>query len=203
MVLIGDEEINVPYGPGLIEVEFEMRIPQQLYPFARNYTPPEVYTQKLNDLKENKRPFQFIVSRYNVYTGALFDTNLTMLLEDYHMKEDAEEGFDVLYEVTLRQYKPFGTQMVSVRNDAGLGGPSQIPAQTETRPEPDNAGNLYVVKGGDTLMHIAANQLGDSSRWREIYDTNQSTIESTAIGRGIGGSSGGYWIFPGQELVIP
>lgn len=52
--------------------------------------------------------------------------------------------------------------------------------------------HVYVVVKGDTLFSIAAAQLGDGNRWREIYDLNKGII---------GGNPA--LIIPGQELTIP
>ena len=40
------------------------------------------------------------------------------------------------------------------------------------------AATTYTVKSGDSLWKIAQKQLGDGSRWREIYDLNRDTIGS-------------------------
>lgn len=50
---------------------------------------------------------------------------------------------------------------------------------------------VYVVEPGDSLAKIAREQLGDESRWKEIYDLNQDQIENPRL------------IYPGQELVLP
>ena len=40
------------------------------------------------------------------------------------------------------------------------------------------AATTYTVKSGDSLWKIAQKQLGDGTRWREIYDLNKDTIGS-------------------------
>jgi nucleoid-associated protein YgaU len=52
--------------------------------------------------------------------------------------------------------------------------------------------HVYVVEQGDTLFSIATSQLGDGSKWPEIYDLNKSVIgDNPAL------------IHPGQKLTIP
>lgn len=57
----------------------------------------------------------------------------------------------------------------------------------------------YMVRPGDTLKSIAEAQLGDSARWRELYDLNRDRVPSPSLLRpglslrlpGAGASSGG------------
>lgn len=60
------------------------------------------------------------------------------------------------------------------------------PAQT-----PAASGDAYVVVSGDSLWLIAANQLGNNKRWREIYNLNQNIIANPEL------------IFAGQKLAMP
>lgn len=61
----------------------------------------------------------------------------------------------------------------------------------------------YTVVSGDTLWAIAKRYLGSGSRYTEIYNANQSVIESTAKAHGKKSSSNGHWIWPGERLTIP
>jgi peptidoglycan hydrolase-like protein with peptidoglycan-binding domain len=49
---------------------------------------------------------------------------------------------------------------------------------------------VYVVQSGDTLSEIAQEQLGDASRWREIFELNRALVSDPDE------------IFPGQVLVL-
>ena len=53
-------------------------------------------------------------------------------------------------------------------------------------------GETVVVRPGDTLISIAREQLGSSSRWRELYEANRETL----------GRSPGP-LAPGTQLVLP
>lgn len=70
------------------------------------------------------------------------------------------------------------------------------------RPETQSATTSYTTTDSDTLWSIAVRFLGDGSRWTEIYQLNQSVIESTAKAHGFHSSSNGYWIFGGMKLQI-
>ena len=52
-------------------------------------------------------------------------------------------------------------------------------------------------------MYIARKQLGDGSRWKEIYSLNKKVIEAEARKRGRKSSSNGHWIYPGTKLKLP
>ena len=51
--------------------------------------------------------------------------------------------------------------------------------------------DTYTVREGDTLSKIAQEQLGDASRWPEIFVLNRHIIRDPDE------------IFPGQELTLP
>ena len=65
--------------------------------------------------------------------------------------------------------------------------------EDEAEEEADGeGGSYYTVRPGDSLSAIAQRELGDASRWSEIYELNQDTI---------GGNPN--LIQPGQELELP
>lgn len=53
-----------------------------------------------------------------------------------------------------------------------------------------SAGEMYVVKDGDTLEDLAARFLGSDERWAEIWRVNP-------------GINDPHWVFPGQQILIP
>lgn len=67
----------------------------------------------------------------------------------------------------------------------------------------EKTGSKYIVKKGDTLWDLARTYYGDSTKYPVIYQANQETIEAEARRRGRKNSNGGYWIYPGTELIIP
>ena len=62
-----------------------------------------------------------------------------------------------------------------------------LPVDTPTQPPP----RLYIVRRGDTLSGIAQRELGDASRWPEIFELNGEVISDPDR------------IFSGQVLVLP
>ncbi|MCR5341735.1 MAG: LysM peptidoglycan-binding domain-containing protein [Butyrivibrio sp.] len=45
----------------------------------------------------------------------------------------------------------------------------------------ENSGSTYIVKKGDYLEKIAKEQLGDSKRWKEIYELNKDQIKNPSM----------------------
>ena len=52
---------------------------------------------------------------------------------------------------------------------------------TTPTPTPTDGGATYIVQPGDSLWSIAATQLGDPTRWREIFDLNAEQITDPAL----------------------
>ncbi|HEY9857588.1 MAG TPA: peptidoglycan-binding protein [Stenomitos sp.] len=66
------------------------------------------------------------------------------------------------------------------------------PVPTPTPPAPkEPESRTYTVRPGDSLSVIAKRELGNASRWREIFDLNQDQIKDPNR------------IFPGQTLKLP
>lgn len=116
--LINDGELNILKSAGLTDVQFTLLIPQVSYPFARygdsGFVGASTYLDFFEQLKQAKEPFQFILSRCLPTGKLLFDTNMTVSLEDYTIKEDAKNGFDLEVSISLKQYKHYATKTISV-----------------------------------------------------------------------------------------
>lgn len=114
-VLINDGEINTLKRAGLTDISFTALLPQTAYPFAHyqdEYAGAEVYLEYFEKLKAEGKPFRFIVSRVSPAGRLLFDTNMLVSLEDYRISEDAREGFDLLVDISLKQYREHGTREI-------------------------------------------------------------------------------------------
>ncbi|MCL2305343.1 MAG: LysM peptidoglycan-binding domain-containing protein [Planctomycetaceae bacterium] len=69
----------------------------------------------------------------------------------------------------------------------------QTPAPVETKTlAVQNENRQYTIQDGDNLFNIAKRELGDVTRWREIYRLNRDTI----------GDNAGY-LTPGTVISIP
>lgn len=171
--LINDGEVNILKTPGLSEVNFEVLLPNSQYPFANYFTgfqKSDYFLSKFSQLKTTYAPFQFIVCRMGARTlDFLFDTNLKVALEDYEVIEDADNGLDVLTSIRLKQYKPYATKILNVKDNADGTKTASIEEKRESNKE---VAKKYKVIAGQTLFEICKKQLGDGSKWQEIAKIN-------------------------------
>lgn len=196
VTLINEGEAVILKQPGLTDIEFELLLPAVEYAFAvypDGFRKPQFYTEKLEALMTAKQPFQYIVTRTDLKNKKLFDTNMTVCLQDYSIVEDAGEGFDLTVKVKLKQYREFTTKQCTL--DISL--PKPLAAMQQTRASSQNApsGGSYTVQKlspADCLWRIAKQFYGDGNKWNTIYNANKSVI---------GGNPN--LIYPGQVLTIP
>lgn len=181
IVLMNDGEVNVIKKPGLTDIEFEVLLPNVKYPFAvypNGFQPAAYYLEKLEKLKGSIKPFQFIVNRMMPNGNLLFDTNMTMTIEDYEIKESAEDGFDVTVSIQLKQYRAYGNKRIVVQpatqsNGASSSTTTQKAVVEQKRPTTGKeTPKTHTVKKGDTLWAIAKKYLGDGSKYTELAKLN-------------------------------
>ena len=193
LTLISGEEINILKEAKLTDVSFDVVLPQVPYPFTNGGAQSaDYYLSLFERLKQSKTPFQWILNRSRPDGVALFYSNLTVGLEDYQITDDAKEGFDLTVSVKLKQYRAFGTKTVQITPSSAPSQPAtatvqEPPRETTSAPKAAN----YTVKSGDCLWNIAKKQLGDGSRWKEIYELNKDKIKNPNL------------IYPNQTLTMP
>lgn len=192
--LIDGSEINVLKSPKLTDISFDLLIPSVQYGFASykndDFKSSAHFLGIFEKYKISKKPFQFIVNRKLPNGTILFDTNMKVSLEDYTIKEDAKQGFDIVVQIKLKQYRDFGTKTCDIQF-----------AQTKptvtvktARAEGSNAIKLpttHKVVKGDNLWAIAKKYYGDGSLMYGIYNANKDKIKNPNL------------IYPNQVLTIP
>ncbi len=182
--LINEGDINILKLPGLTEFSFDALLPNVKYPFAENDTKPTVFMKRFESLMVGRKPFQFIIIRTTPKNEILFSTNMKVSLEEYKIKDDAKEGFDLVVTLKFMQYKYYGTRIVNI---VGNQGTKETPRSTESAPE----AKTHTVVKGDCLWNIAKKYLGDGSRYNEIFELNKDIVSNPNR------------IYPGQTLILP
>lgn len=191
ITLMNEGEVSILKKPGLTEIEFDLLLPNMKYPFAvykEGFQDANYFLTQLEFYKSGRMPFQFIITRTLPKGKLLFDTNLRVSLEEYKIKEDTKEGFDVVITIKLKQYREYGTKTCTVTF------PDTKPkVSTEPERETGNAPNSqqYTVVKGDCLWNIARRFYGNGSKYTVIYEANRDQIKNPNL------------IYPGQVLTIP
>lgn len=191
MTLINEGEVNFLRQAGLTELEFDVLIPAVQYAFAKydgGFQSPAYFTNHFERLKISKEPFQFIISRQMPDGKLIFDTNMTVSMESYTVKEQANEGFDLVVSIKLKQYKAYGTKIVKVSNSNTASVTNQRPVTNSPAPKQETT---YKVKSGDCLWNIAKKLYGNGAMYTKIYEANKDKITNPNL------------IYPDQILTIP
>lgn len=184
MVLLNEGEINFLRSPGLTEITVPL-----VFPMLGNTRSPADYLDMLEGLKTGKKTTQFILVRASPDGRRLFDTNLTVSVEDYNIVEDATKGLDVSVDVNLKQWRDYGTTIFTDMGDTGPGHGVRVEREWDTSTAP--AAKTYTVQKGDSLWAIAAKYYGKGSDYVKIYEANEDKISNPTV------------IHPGQVLTLP
>ena len=174
--LINDGEVNLLKNAALTEIAFDVLLPNNEYPFA-DYNSfsmdfAESYLSDFKTLKLSKDPFQFIVTRMTNDFVFLFDTNITVSLEDYEIIEDANNGTDVLASIRLKQYKPYGTKTATIKTNAdGTKTAVVDEPRLTTKPVPNTA----KIMKDQTLLQIVKKNFGNTKMYSQIKKLNGIT----------------------------
>lgn len=212
--LINEGEVNQIKTAKLTEFTFELLLPNQKYPFALykdGYREPLYYLKKLEKFKKDTNGFKFKVLRYEPngfrakWNGTtykilnLFDTSMTVSLEDYTITEDAKDGLDITVSVTLKQYKKYGVTKIKKKKISS----DKLTVVKKSSGTKKKTITAYTVKKGDTLPLISKKTIGTASEWRALYKANKSVIEKAAKKNGKKSSANGKYLYAGTKLTIP
>ena len=150
---------------------------------------------------KNKNKNRTIIT-HKGYSRSVFN----VVLEDYTIKEDAEEGLDLLIDLNFKEYVPYSTKVYKkVTTSNADGEKTVIKSGFSTEVKKVTSTQTYTVAAGDNLIKIARKFYGGSGveGSKKIYEANKEVIESTAKKNGKASSCNGWWIFSGTKLTIP
>ena len=207
ITLMNEGEVNLLKSAGLTSVSFSCLIPSADYAFSKETgKSPEYYLNNLEKIKQGKKPIQFIVVRMRPDFSKIFTTNLTVSLEDYEVSESAEQGFDFVLTVKLKQFKPYGTKTVKLKKQVPSGSNSNSMAEgsrwvnrtgrvnksrdQSSSPRPQGTAS-YKTGPGDSLWSISKKMYGGGDLYPRIAKANPDKIDNPNI------------IAPRLNLTIP
>ena len=201
--LINTGEVNILKKEGLSEISFEAEFTHNKLPFYRGaFRDVQFFLSKLELLKTDCKPFQFIVSR-ELGNKVLFNTNIKVSLEEYAISEDAENGSDTKVAIKLKQYRDYSTKKLvpATPEKTNYGRtPTPVMKPKEFRPDSSNKpnGKTYTVKAGDSLWSICQKQLGNGSLYKKVYELNKTMMDKANKGKKVPK----YTIYKGQVLRL-
>lgn len=171
-------EIVVPRTPKLRQVSFEGVLPgdpdDPLIQTVGGFKPPEFYINFFKECQDKKEPLRFIANRYHENGGAIFDTNIQVIIEDFDAKEKGGETGDFYYTISLSEYRDFAPQKVNIVLPKVSASPAKAVA-TPQREVPNN-----VINVGDEV--IANGKYWYSSWGAKPFGTaNNKRIKVTRI----------------------
>lgn len=173
--LINESEVNQIRGLKLTQISFDLRLPNNKYPFATyqdgQYHGAKHFINVLKNFKTYKTPFELTIIRTTQNEKALWDTVLNVTLESYTLKEDANNGTDVTASVELKQYKTYGTTAVKVKKKASKVTYTKIKLTTTKK----KIVTSYTTKKGDNLHLIAKKVYGKYTKnnAKAIFEVNK------------------------------
>ena len=173
VTLIDQGEVNKLRSPGLTDISFEILLPNTEYGFAqyinKEFKPASDYTDKLEDLKVNKEPFNFkyLLIKPDDLTR-IQDITQLVSLEDYDISYDDKDINDVRVQIKLKTYRTYGTKKQEFKTNS-----SGTKAMSEKKQRKSKVKAVsYTVKSGDSLWKIAKTQLNDGDKWSDIASLN-------------------------------
>jgi nucleoid-associated protein YgaU len=120
VTLLNQGEVNFLRTPGLTQISVPFVLPTLTGKGAA------YYLAMFEKLKSEKQTTIFMLTRTTPDGRLLFDTNFKVSIEDYSIQEDATKGLDVTVSVEMKQWRDYGTKVITVTQTA----PAHVAAPT-------------------------------------------------------------------------
>lgn len=176
--LLNKGEVNIIKTAGLSDISFKIMLPNANYPFNESLIfkskKAKYYLDALEKMKINRQPFQFIVVRMKPNGTMLQMTNMKCTLEDYQVDEDAEEGFDAFVDISLKQWRDYGTKKIKLETDSE----GNVKGTVEQNRDTGGKVAAQTVKAsqGTTLQRIVKEQFGNTNNVFAIASLNKVAV---------------------------
>lgn len=188
-------EIAIPQKPRLARVEIS-----SFFWHQNNLTPSSFYVAWLRKWQDSRKPANLIVTRLNY--------SMQVICESFSYDTRAGEEKDVYFDLRLTEYRPYKAKKIkdkevssSVLSKIQQAVESAVPPVLVDIPRPTRSsvlkkafGNVYeVCPRARTMVAIARLVMGDSGKWKELYDENKEVIGDAWAGK----------LEDGQKLTLP
>ena len=184
--LLSGNDINILKAPGLTDISVTL-----VFPMFTAQKAPDYYLSLMESFISERKPTRFKIIRESPDgKHLLFNTDFKVSVEDYKISEEAKKGFDLSVDVSIKQYRDYGTTKIAVGTD----NTATITKEREKDNAPGNGGRsdmTYTVQKGDTLWGIARRFYGDGSKCYVIYNANTGVIKNPNL------------IYAGTVITIP
>lgn len=179
--IAGLGEITIMQSRPALQFSFSSFFPATKFPGigVSKIKKPLTLVNKINKWKSGKKPVHFICTSLGV--------DLYCTIESFTYSESGGDVGTISYSITLKEYREISVRKIKKnKNKKGTFTTAKKRVSNKTQSK------TYTVKKGDCLWNIAKAQLGDATRWQEIYKLNKKVIGSNP-----------NLIYPGQVFTLP
>ncbi|MEN6325785.1 MAG: LysM domain-containing protein [Syntrophomonas sp.] len=166
-------EIDFPHGEKVKEITFSSFFPADYdasYCSYPDIPDPQEAMNQLTAWTAASTPVRLIISDTIINTLVLVSSHTSIF-------KGGEPG-DVYYDLIMRTWREVKVRAAAEGANASTGtgnvvlGAKTMPNRPDVKPVP----KTYTVKAGDSLFKIAKMELGNGSKWQDIYAKNTATI---------------------------
>lgn len=198
----GREITRIKY-PGLTEITMEFRLPNKplnvaWIQYEDGFVPAQEFLDKLESLKKRDRQTGFDLTIIREFgesrpEGMATTINfkhetISVSLEDYKIKEDAEEGFDWIVECTFKLWQKWGTKTIKLKKRNGK---TVKFSKGKKRKRKKRYKSTIKTKKGETLWQICKRVYGYGDTWANVaIKANKDALKKAAKKLGVKHYSG-------------
>lgn len=164
----GIGSITIKEKRGQFQIKFSSSFPETEYQGSiKNIKRPRDYVDFLKKCMKLDGPCRMII------TGSPMRMNKLVTIS-FEIEERGGDIGTIYYSLTATEWRETKIRKLDIQNKNGK---KKTKNKVGTvRAVTKEQQKTYTVQNGDYLMKIAKNVLGDSSRWRELYEKNKSVI---------------------------